>query len=263
MAQTKWAVEWVTYQYQPDRTMKPLATPKMQVEIWSDVMCPFCYIGKRKFEAALAKFPDQDKVEVIWKSFQLDPNQETISDKPIQQYLAERKGMTVGQAQQMTEQVTALAKKVGLTYRFDKAVTANSFDAHRFSHLAKQHGRQNEAEEQLFAAYFTEGKNTADRHTLAQLGAAIGLDSQEVEAVLQTDQYADAVKADCYEAQQLGVQGVPFFVFNRQYAVSGAQDSDTFLEVIQTAFADWEKSTVQPEDTVMQGAVCAPDGQCV
>lgn len=242
--------------------MIPLAAPTMQVEIWSDVMCPFCYIGKRKFEAALAQFPNQDKVDVIWKSFQLDPNQETISDKPVQEYLAERKGMTLRQAQQMTDQVTALAKQVGLTFRFDKAVTANSFDAHRFLHLAKQHGRQNEAEEALFAAYFTEGKNTADRHTLAQLGAVIGLDAQEVEAVLQTDQFADVVKTDCAEAQQLGVQGVPFFVFNRQYAVSGAQDSGTFLEVVQTAFADWEKSTAEAESAVMPGAVCTPDGQC-
>ncbi|MDB5240204.1 MAG: disulfide bond formation protein DsbA [Spirosoma sp.] len=242
--------------------MNSLETPSMQVEIWSDVMCPFCYIGKRKFEAALAQFSNRDKVDVIWRSFQLDPNQETISDKPIQQYLAERKGMTLLQAQQMTDQVTAVAKQVGLTFRFDKAVTANSFDAHRFSHLAKQHGYQDEAEEKLFAAYFTEGKNTADRHTLAQLGAAIGLDAQEVEAVLQTDQFADAVQADCHEAQQLGVQGVPFFVFNRHYAVSGAQESGTFLEVLQTAFADWEKSTAATESAVMPGTVCLPDGQC-
>ena len=239
-----------------------ISQPKMQVEIWSDVMCPFCYIGKRKFEAAFSQFSDKDQVEIIWKSFQLDPDQETISDKPIQQYLAERKGMTIQQAQQMTNHVTEIAKQVGLTFHFDKAVTANSFDAHRFSHLAKQHGRQNDAEEQLFAAYFTEGRNTADQETLAQLGEKIGLDAREVKDVLQSDQYASEVQTDIYEARQLGVQGVPFFVFNRKYAVSGAQESTVFLQTIETSFAEWKKSVKEAELVVTQGAVCTPDGHC-
>ena len=236
--------------------------PKMQVEIWSDVMCPFCYIGKRKFETALAQFSGKNEIEIVWKSFQLDPDQPTVSDKPIQQYLAERKGMTLQQAQQMTNHVTAIASQVGLTYHFDKALTANSFDAHRLSHLAKQHGLQNELEEQLFAAYFTEGKNTADLNTLVQLGEQVGLDAQEIKSTLQSDQYADAVQADIYEARQLGVQGVPFFVFNRKYAVSGAQESPTFLGAIETAFSDWEKSTKGAELVIVEGPVCTPDGEC-
>ena len=242
--------------------MNALTAPKMQVDIWSDVMCPFCYIGKRKFEAALAQFPDKDQIDITWKSFQLAPDQETVLDKSVQQYLAERKGMTVEQAQQMTDHVTALAKQVGLTYHFDKAVTANSFDAHRFSHLAKEYGVQDQAEERLFAAYFTEGKNTADPDTLVQLGVDIGLDTQIVKQVLQSDQYADAVQHDIYEARQLGVQGVPFFVFNRKYAVSGAQESLTFLEAIETSFFEWKNEHNPPELTVMPGEVCTPDGDC-
>ena len=227
--------------------MNTLETPKMQVEIWSDVMCPFCYIGKRKFEAALAQFLDRAHIDMVWKSFQLNPNQETVTDKSVQQHLAEQKGMTLQQARQMTDHVTALAKQVGLTFNFGKAITANSFDAHRFSHLAKQHGRQPEAEEQLFAAYFTEGKNTADPDTLAQLGERIGLDAQAIADVLRSDRYADEVQSDNYEARQLGIQGVPFFVFNRKYAVSGAQETSTFLQAIETAFADWKNTNKESE----------------
>ncbi len=242
--------------------MNNTTQPNMQVEIWSDVMCPFCYIGKRKFETALAQFPDKNEVEIMWKSFQLDPNQPTVPDKTVQQYLAERKGMSVQQAQQMTDHVTNVAKQAGLTFHFDKAVTANSFDAHRLSHLAKQHGLQNEVEEQLFAAYFTEGKNTADHHTLTELAESVGLNAQEVTSVLQSEQFADDVRADIYEARQLGVQGVPFFVFNRKYAVSGAQESQTFLSAIETAFSEWKKSSQSSERVTVEGPVCTTDGEC-
>ncbi|MGF7215305.1 putative DsbA family dithiol-disulfide isomerase [Spirosoma lacussanchae] len=235
---------------------------KMQVEIWSDVMCPFCYIGKRKFEAALDQFADRDSVEVVWKSFQLDPDQPTLPDKTIYEYLAERKGMSVAQARQMTAHVTDVASQVGLTFHFDQSVTANSFDAHRLLHLAKQHGRQNEAEERLFAAYFTEGRNIADRSTLIELGQTIGLDPAEVRSVLESDQHTDAVRHDIYEARQFGVQGVPFFVFDRKYAVSGAQPSQTFLEAIKTSFGEWKREAGASALEVAQGQTCTPDGEC-
>ena len=235
---------------------------KMQVEIWSDVMCPFCYIGKRKFETALSQFSDKDEIEIVWKSFQLDPNQPTVPDKTVQQYLAERKGMSVQQAQQMTDHVTNVAKQAGLTFHFDKAVTANSFDAHRVSHLAKQNRLQNELEEQLFAAYFTDGKNTADHATLVQLGSEIGLDAEAIETVLQSDQYANDVQADIYESRQLGVQGVPFFVFNRKYAVSGAQESQTFLGALGKSHEEWKKAQTETELLVVEGPTCTTDGEC-
>lgn len=208
---------------------------KMIVEIWSDVMCPFCYIGKRKFEAALAQFPHRDRVEVVWKSFQLDPSLETDPGKSVQQSLAEKKGWSLEYTQQSMTHVTHMAKAVGLDYDFDKAVVANSFDAHRFSHLAKKHGLQDQAEEKLFAAYFTEGKNTADRQTLIQLGVEIGLDATEVGKMLSGNDYAQEVKNDIDEARQLGLTGVPFFVFERKFGVSGAQDSKVLLQVLEKA----------------------------
>ena len=204
----------------------------MKVEIWSDVICPFCYIGKRKFEKALAQFDHQNEVEIVWKSFQLNPDMKTEAGKNINQYLAEAKGWTLDHAKSMNEHVSNMAKEVGLTYHFDKAIVANSFDAHRFSYLAKKHGLQNEAEEKLFAAYFTEGKNTADHNTLIQLGADIGLNPDEVKKMLDSNEFADEVRQDIYEAQQVGVRGVPFFVFDEKYAISGAQDSAVFLQAL-------------------------------
>lgn len=197
-------------------------------------MCPFCYIGKRKFEMALEQFAERANVEIIWKSFQLDPSIITDPTKNVHQFLAERKGYTVEYAKQMNEHVSKMAKEVGLTYNFDTAVVANSFDAHRFSHLAKKYSLQNEAEECLFAAYFTEGKNTDDPQTLVQLGVDIGLISKDVKQMLESEDYADAVRNDIYEAHQIGVNGVPFFLFDEKYAVSGAQESSVFLQALET-----------------------------
>ncbi len=205
---------------------------KIIVEIWSDVMCPFCYIGKRRFEAALAKFDYKDEVSIEWKSFQLDPNIQTDASKTIHQFLAERKGFSLEKAKEMNDYVTGLAKNVGLTYNFDRAVVANSFDAHRFSHLAKHHNVQDEAEELLFKSYFTDGKNTADADTLIQLGKEIGIDADEMKEMLSGDKYASDVQEDIIVAESIGVRGVPFFVFNRKYAISGAQESQVFLDLL-------------------------------
>lgn len=206
----------------------------MKVEIWSDLMCPFCYIGKRKFEMALNLFEGKDNVEIVWKSFQLDPTIVSDANKTVNQFLAERKGWTVEYAEQMNDHVTKIAKEVGLEYNLDKAVVANSFDAHRFSHLAKKHNRQNEAEEQLFKAYFTDGKNTADHDTIIQLGVEIGLDANEIKQMLKSDAYSEDVRMDIYEAQQIGVSGVPFFLFIDKYTITGAQDSSVFLQALNT-----------------------------
>jgi protein disulfide-isomerase len=218
---------------------------KMKVEIWSDVMCPFCYIGKRKFEMALAQFPQKDKVELVWKSFQLAPEIKTQPDKNIHQFLADHKGMSLEQAKRMNDHVTQLAKQVGLTYNFDKSIVANTFNAHRFAHFAKQYGKQNEAEEILFRSYFTDGKNIDDFPTLIQLGKEIGMDSDKLKTALEDGSYADDVKQDIYEGQQVGLRGVPFFLFNRKFAVSGAQDSKIFLETLEKAFEEWRKSNPQ------------------
>ncbi|MFN0036032.1 MAG: DsbA family oxidoreductase [Saprospiraceae bacterium] len=213
---------------------------KMQIEIWSDVVCPFCYIGKLKFEQALEKFPQKDKVEIVWKSFQLDPEAAANGEDYLQN-LSERKGWSLEQTRQITENVTQMAAAVGLAYHFEKAIAANSFDAHRLSHLAHQHGLQDGMEEALFKAHFVEGKNIADRSTLVQLGTAIGLDATEVKNVLEGQAFADAVRKDIDEAQELRVSGVPFFVFDRKYAVSGAQESDVFLKTLEKALATWQE----------------------
>ncbi len=231
----------------------------MKVEIWSDVMCPFCYIGKRKFENALAQFPHKDDVEIVWKSFQLNPDLKTQPNKSTNQYLAEAKGWTLAQAQEATNYVTEVAQKVGLTYNMDKAVVANSFDAHRFSHLAKQHGLQDAAEERLFLAYFTEGSNTADHETLVQLGTDIGLNADETRAMLNSKQFAEDVQHDIYEAHQVGVRGVPFFVLGEKYAVSGAQESAVFLNALNQTWAEVVK---QKPTTIAEEATCDVDGNC-
>ncbi|MCW3086288.1 MAG: disulfide bond formation protein DsbA [Bacteroidetes bacterium] len=210
----------------------------MKIEIWSDVMCPFCYIGKRKFENALAQFEHKEEVEIVWKSFQLNPDQQTVPGKNINQYLAEIKGWSLEQAKSMNDRVTAMAKEVGLEYDFDKAVIANSFDAHRLIQLAKKSGKGDAAEERLFKAYFTEGKNTADREVLVQLGSDIGLDPTQVKEMLESNAYAEDVHKDVYEAQQVGVTGVPFFVLGSKYAVSGAQESATFLQALKTTWSE-------------------------
>ena len=230
----------------------------MKVEIWSDVMCPFCYIGKRRFEGALAQFAQGKDVEVVWRSFQLDPEMPAEAGKNINEYLAERKGWTLQYAQQVNSQVTTMAAEAGLKYDFDKAVVANSFDAHRFSHLAAKYGKGDAAEESLFKAYFTEGKNIADHAVLAQLGASIGLDAAEVTTTLAGNTYAREVQQDVEEAAALGARGVPFFVIDRKYAVSGAQPEDVFLQALTRAYN--EQAATGEQDAT--GDSCSIDGDC-
>ena len=218
-------------------------------------MCPFCYIGKRKFEKALAQFPHKDKVNVIWKSFQLDPT--TITDPTLNTIdnLAQKKGWSKEQADQTIAHVTGIAKQVGLDFHFEKAVVANSLDAHRLSHLAKKYGKQNELEEKLFSAYFIEGKNTADFNTLLQIATELGLDKTEVSALLKSNTYTNEVYHDIKQAQQIGVNGVPFFLLDNKYAVSGAQESETFLGALTKAYEEhllknnFETVTSSPSDS--------------
>ncbi|MBD1387181.1 DsbA family oxidoreductase [Mucilaginibacter rigui] len=234
----------------------------MKVEIWSDVMCPFCYIGKRRFEDALQQFKHKDEVEIEWKSFQLNPDMVTDPSTNINQYLADAKGWTLDYAQQMNNHVTEMAAEVGLTYHMDTAVVANSFNAHQFTHLAKKHGLGDAAEEALFKAYFTDGKNVDDTETLAELGTAIGLDANEIKQTLAANTYADAVKHDVAEAQYLGIKGVPFFVMNGKYGVSGAQAVPVFSQTIEKAFGEWNAEQAKPKLDVIEDPTCGPDGDC-
>jgi predicted DsbA family dithiol-disulfide isomerase len=234
----------------------------MKVEIWSDVMCPFCYIGKRRFENALQHFEHKDEIEIEWKSFQLNPDMVTDPNINIDQYLADAKGFSIDRARQLNAQVTQMAAEAGLTYNFDKAIVANSFNAHRYGHLAKKHGLGIEAEEQLFKAYFTDGKNIDDLDTLAGLGQELGLDAAEVKQTLEGNAYADEVKHDIAQAQYYGIQGVPFFVLDNKYAVSGAQAVPVFEETLEKAFAEWQKENPKPKLEIIEGESCGPDGDC-
>lgn len=225
-------------------------------------MCPFCYIGKRKFEHALSQFPHKEQVNVVWKSFQLNPDMKSEPGKNVTQHLAEIKGWSLDEARRMSDHVTAMAREVGLSYDFDKAVVANSWDAHRLIQLAKQHGLGDAAEERLFLAYFTEGRDTSDHATLLELGTEIGLDAAAVQQMLASKQFAEAVNQDIYEAQQVGARGVPFFVLDRRYAVSGAQQPDTFLSALNTAWSDWAKANPTVANVPTDGPTCTPGEIC-
>ncbi len=233
---------------------------QMKVEIWSDVVCPFCYMGKRKFEMALERFEHKDKIEVEWKSYILNPDMSKTEPVNTLDHLAERKGMAPAQVKDMFAQITRAGKEVGLEYNFDKSLSVNTFDAHRFLHYAKSQGKSNEAEETLFRAHFTDGLNVADHEVLATLGEEIGLDADAVRTTLKGNEFAEAVDTDIYESRQIGVRGVPFFVLNRKYAVSGAQEPAAFLEALNKSYSEWREQN--PELEVIQGDSCSVDGNC-
>jgi predicted DsbA family dithiol-disulfide isomerase len=219
----------------------------MKIEVWSDVVCPFCYIGKTHFDEALAQFAEKKNIEFVWKSFQLNPNLKTNLDKTLYEHLSESKGIPIEQAKGMGSHAAQMGKASGLDLDFDKSVVANSFNSHRLIHHAKAKGLQQEMKERLFLAYFSEGKNIDDLETLIALAKEVGLDSEEAKAVLESDKYAEAVKADVQESQQLGVSGVPFFVFDRKYAISGAQPSSAFLETLEKSFSEWQMANPKVE----------------
>ncbi len=235
---------------------------KMKIEIWSDIMCPFCYIGKRNLETALEQFPDKDSIEIIWKSYQLNPSIPELPNESYQDYLVKHKGMGAEQVKGMLNNVAESAKQVGLEYNFDSAVMVNSLSAHKLIQFAKTKGLGDEAEERLFLAFFTEGKNIADLNTLTALGKEIGLDETQIKTAFTDEKYASLVKQDIQEAQQVGVQGVPFFVIDRKYAVSGAQPSQAFLQSLEKAFPEWRKLNPETKLEVTQGQSCTPDGIC-
>jgi predicted DsbA family dithiol-disulfide isomerase len=235
----------------------------MKVEIWSDVVCPWCYVGKRRFEQALARFTHGDEVEVEWKSFELDPGSRSAAPgdggPDYADRLAKKYSTTRAGAQQMLDSMTLAAAAEGLDFRFDLAVSANTFEAHQVIHLAAARGLQDQVKERLLRGYFTEGEAVGDRAVLVRLAAEAGLDAAEVEKALEEQEYATAVRADEAEAGALGISGVPFFVIDRKYGVSGAQPADQLLQVLERA---WNES--HPSLT-MVGAdgtddSCGPDG---
>ncbi len=235
---------------------------KMKVEIWSDIVCPWCYIGKRRFEEALSKFEGAEFIEVEYKSYQLSPDTKTDTSINIYEYLAQKKGIDLDQSEAMHEHVTAIAESVGLDYNFDKTIPINTLKAHCMLHFAKKDGKQLITKERLMKAYFTEGKNLDDINTLIELGLELNLDTVALKTSLESKQYEELVKKDIMDAYQLGVRGVPFFVFDRKYGVSGAQESEAFLQTLQESLIEWKKNNPEAKLEVINGKICTPDGKC-
>lgn len=208
----------------------------MKIEIWSDVACPFCYIGKRRLEEALHQFEHKDEVKIEWKSYQLNPGLKSEPGKSLNDYLMTSKGWTREYTEQAQEHVASMASEVGLEYHLDKAFVANTGKAHQLIQLAKTKGLDSEIEEIFFKAYFTDGKNLEDTDTLIQLATEAGLDANEAAQVIQSDQYKEKIESDLYEAMQIGVRGVPFFVFNNKFGISGAQPLEVFTRTLDQAY---------------------------
>ena len=209
----------------------------MLVEIWSDVVCPWCYLGKRNLEAALAQFDHADRVNVEWRSFELDPTTPARVELSMGEVLERKYGMTAEQASNANLQMTELAAKVGLEYHLDQVQIGNTFDAHRLIHLAAHEGRAGDLKERLLRAYFTEGRAISDPDTLAELANDIGLDPVRVAQVIDGDEFSIEVRADEIRAQELGSTGVPFFVFDERLGVPGAQPPDVLLRLLNRAWA--------------------------
>lgn len=234
----------------------------MKVEIWSDITCTFCYTAKQIFDSAISLYRDKDKIGVVWKSFELAPELKTDDSKYLPEFLAGLKGISIEQARDMTDYLTNAVKEVGLVYNLNKTIPANSFNAHRLSHLAKEHHLQSEAEERLFKAYFTEGKNIDDLPTLIELGGEIGLDTNEVKTVLESEKYAREVSRDIDEGKQAGVRSVPFFVFNRKTTITGVQKMSLFLETLESTFAEWQLENEPTPGEISEAEFCEIGEDC-
>ncbi|HST64863.1 MAG TPA: DsbA family oxidoreductase [Mycobacteriales bacterium] len=232
----------------------------MQVEIWSDVVCPWCAIGKRRFETALADFEHRDEVEVRYRSFELDPTTPRSVEGNATQRLADKYGVPLAQAEAMQQRVIDQAAAEGLDFRFDIAHPGNTVDAHRLLHLAADRGLQTELKERLLLAYFTEGERIGEVDTLVRLAAAAGLDEGEARGVLESDKYLADVREDQATASALGISGVPFFVLDRKFGVSGAQPAEVLLGALRQAYTAAHPLAMVTTD---QGETCTDDSCAV
>ena len=229
----------------------------MEVEIWSDIACPWCYVGKRRFEAALARFEHRDQVSVTWRSFELDPAAPREREGDRAARLAEKYGMTVERARELEQHLTDVAAAEGLDFRFDIARSGVTFDAHRILHLAAEHGRQDEMKERLLHAYFTEGELIGDHETLVRLAVEVGLPEDAARELLSGDRYAADVRDEEHAAGALGIRAVPTFVIDRALGASGAQPPDALLALLRQG---WAARTPQPAVVGGDGEACGVDG---
>lgn len=236
---------------------------KMKIEIWSDIACPYCYIGKRKLEKALQQFPQADKVELLWHSYELNPDlQKTPFGKSYAQYIAETNGKD--DVSEDLKELNDLAKSVGLNYNFDKIIVTNTSDALRVCKSARKYNLATEMEEAFFAAYFTDGKNISDRQTILQITAKVGLDTKEVEQMLDSNEYVSEIAEDIrYSEDKLNLEYIPFYLFNNKTIIQGSVDNEVYTETLKKTYADWLiNGTSTDIDGSFVGKACSIDGKC-
>lgn len=232
----------------------------MNIEIWSDVVCPFCYIGKRKLEEALQHFSHKDDVTIEFKAYQLEPNAKPYTGQDFYESMAAKFG-SIQQAKQMTANITDQAKSVGLDFHFDTMKPTNTFDAHRITKFAKKHGKDAAISEKLLYANFTESKDVGNHETLAEFAADIGLNKDDALAVLQDEEaFRDEVNHDIAEAKEFGINGVPYFIINRKYAISGAQPTKTFTQALEQVWEEENKTTPFQDLSSDSDGACGPNG---
>ena len=219
----------------------------MKVEIWSDIFCPFCYIGKRRFENALKNFSDKDDVEVIYRSFELNPDAPKLNNNNIHEAIAEKYGMSVEEAKANNDGIVRQAASLGLEYNFDTLILTNSLDAHRLIHFAKDFNKMEEMTEALFKAYFTDSKNISDIDALGDIAESIGINKKEVINFLKSDKYKSEVREDEVLARNYGINSVPTFIFNNKFKVTGAQSEDVFLLALNKVIEE-EKTSLDLKD---------------
>jgi predicted DsbA family dithiol-disulfide isomerase len=229
---------------------------KLRIDVWSDIVCPWCAIGKRRLEAALALFPHRDGVEVIWRAFELDPGAPRVREGDHATRIAEKYGLTKDDAEARIRHISELAAKEGLDFKLERSRSGNTFDAHRLLALAAARGLQDAVKERLFRAYLTEGEPIGEPEVLVRLAAEAGLDAEEARSVLATDRYANEVREEEAAARTIGIRGVPFFLFDGALAVSGAQPSEVILRALEQGWA----SATNPSDEPAAAASCGPDG---
>jgi predicted DsbA family dithiol-disulfide isomerase len=229
---------------------------KLSVDVWSDIVCPWCAIGDRRLERALAEFAHRDDVDIVWRAFELDPSAPAVREGDHAEHRARKYGRTTAEAEAMIRNVSEVASKDGLEFNLPRARAGNTFDGHRLLRLAAERGLQSAVMKRLFRAYMTEGEAIGEREVLVRLGAQAGLDAEEARAVLASDRYAAEVREDEATARTLGIRGVPFYVMAGTLAVSGAQPQGVLLGALEQAWASVPENT----GAAGEGATCGPDG---
>ena len=233
----------------------------MKVDIWSDIRCPFCYVGKKNFEKGLENFPERSNIEITWHSFQLNPELVTELDKNSLENFSERKGVSIAQAKEMYSHVQKAGEKAGIDFILEDQKVANSYKGHLLLQFAATKNLANEMEEELFKAQFIDGKNIDDESTLIEIGKSLSLNEEEIKAALHSDDFKYAVSKDISLAQQMGINAVPFFVINDKYGVSGAQPAEVFQEVLEKSWEEFSKGD-QGLKIIHGGESCDVDGNC-